>query len=140
MTKIFILIAALVRGAINLRIKLSEKGAANGVATLDASGKVPDAQLPDLAITDTFDAADEAAMLALTAQKGDVALRLDVPDAYILSAEPASVLANWKKLPHPVAPVTSVAGKIGAVVLVGDDITDLGSYTEFETEFNNGLL
>lgn len=64
----------------------------------DSNGKVPVAQLPAVAITDTFPVSSEAAMLALTAEKGDVAIRTDINKSYILMQEPANVLANWKEL------------------------------------------
>lgn len=138
--KILVQLAARIRDAINLRLKLSEKGAPLGVATLDANGKVPESQLPAIAITDTNVVADEAAMLALTAERGDVAVRTDVSKTYILKAEPATVLANWEELKTPMSPVQSVAGKTGTVILDAADITDLGSYAEFLTEFETGLL
>ena len=133
-------LAVLIRNAINLRVKVSEKGVANGIATLDANAKVPESQLRAIAITDTFVVADEASMLALVAERGDVAVRTDVSKSYILKTEPATTHANWEELRTPASPVQSVAGKIGVVTLVAADITDLGSYTDFETEFNNGLL
>ena len=96
-------------------IPLTEKGAANGVATLDANGKLPTSQLPPLAVSDTFVVASEAAMLALTAQRGDIAVRTDINQTFILSAEPATSLANWQQLLSPSTGVTSVFGRTGAV-------------------------
>jgi len=84
-------------------------------------GVIPTNQLPPLAINDTFTAASQAAMLALTAQVGDIAIRTDTSTTYILSAEPASTLANWKAFLSPAA-VASVAGKTGVVVLAAADI------------------
>ena len=133
-------LATLIRNAINLRVKLSEKGVANGIATLDANAKVPESQLPAIAITDTFVVADEPAMLALVAERGDVAVRTDVSKSFILKIEPASDLINWEELKTPMSPVQSVAGKTGTVILEGADITDLGSYAEFLAEFEAGLL
>lgn len=138
--KILVQLAARIRDAINLRLKLSEKGAPLGVATLDANGKVPESQLPAIAITDTNVVADEAAMLALVAERGDVAIRTDVSKSFILKIEPASDLINWEELKTPMSPVQSVAGKTGTVILEGADITDLGSYAEFLAEFEAGLL
>lgn len=79
-------------------IPAGEKGANNGVATLDADGKIPATQLPSLAINDVFSVSSQAAMLALDAQRGDVAVRTDISKSFILSAEPASTLANWVEL------------------------------------------
>src|SRR5690606_20241204 len=68
-------------------IPLSQKGANNGVATLDASGKVPENQIPAVAIVDTFVVNSQAAMLALTVQKGDIAIRTDINKTFILQQE-----------------------------------------------------
>jgi len=95
----------------------SQKGAANGVATLDSGGKVPVAQIPATAITDTFVAGTQAAMLALTAEIGDVAVRTDLNKSFILRVAGASTLANWQELLTPTDAVQSVDGMTGAVVL-----------------------
>lgn len=84
-------------------------------------GVIPDAQLPPLAILDTFVVASQAAMLALTAQKGDVAVRTDINQTFRLTANPASTLGNWQVMPAAGA-VTSVAGKTGTVSLVKGDV------------------
>lgn len=71
-------------------------GVANGVATLGADGLLPVSQLPPLAISSTFTVASQAAMLALTAERGDVAIRSDLSGAaYILTADAPATLANW---------------------------------------------
>ncbi|MFM2092009.1 MAG: hypothetical protein RLZZ127_2498 [Planctomycetota bacterium] len=100
------------------KIAATEKAAANGVATLDAGGKIPTSQLPALAVTDTFVVASEAAMLALTAERGDVAVRTDLSKSFILVAEPASTLGNWQELlAAGSASVLSVNGQTGAVTI-----------------------
>nr|DAW17360.1 MAG TPA: hyaluronidase [Caudoviricetes sp.] len=68
------------------------------ISKLDSSGKIPTSALPDISITDTFVVASEAAMLALTAQTGDVAIRTDVDKTFILKTSPATALANWQEL------------------------------------------
>lgn len=108
--------------AVAAKINASEKGAANGVATLGADQKIPESQLPAVAVTDTFEVASQSAMLALTAERGDVAVRSDLNKTYILKAEPASTLANWVELRTPTDAVLSVAGKTGAVSLVKGDV------------------
>lgn len=114
-----------------------QKGQPNGLAPLDSGAKLDGAFLPDLAITDTFVVASEAAMLALTAERGDVAVRTDLNQSFILTAEPASALANWQELLTPTSPVTSVFGRVGAVVAqtgdytfaqIGSKPTTLGGY------------
>ena len=78
-------------------------------------GKIAASVLPSLAITDVFPVASQAAMLALDAQRGDVAVRSDIFATFILAAEPASTLANWIALPVPTDVVQSVAGLQGAI-------------------------
>jgi len=104
------------------KVDKTARGAANGVASLDASGKVPASELPAIAITDVFTVASQAAMLALTAERGDVAVRSDLNKSFALAAEPASTLANWVELRTPTDAVLSVAGKTGAVTLAKADV------------------
>lgn len=82
-------------------IPTSQKGAASGVATLDGDAKVPLAQLPATAITNTSVINTESAMLALVAQVGDVAIRTDISTSFILKDEPASTLSNWQQIMTP---------------------------------------
>lgn len=103
-----------------------------GLATVATSGSAADltgvlntAQLPALAINDTFEASSQTAMLALTAQRGDIALRTDINRGFILAAEGASTLANWKQISGG-SDVISVAGRTGLVVLNKSDV-GLGS-------------
>ena len=103
---------------------IANKGAANGYASLDGAGKIPATQLPASAITDTFVVATQAAMLALTVEKGDVAIRTDVNKSFILQKEPATVLANWQELRTPTDVVQSVAGRQGTITLTSADLTD----------------
>ena len=110
--------------ALALKLDQTTKGAANGVAELDGSGKVPSSQLPAIAVTDTFVVASEAAMLALTAEKGDVAVRTDLSKSFILSGSDASVLADWTELLTPTDAVLSVNGQTGSVSLDTDDISE----------------
>lgn len=109
--------------AIALMIPLTQKGAANGVATLGADSKIPVSQLPATAISDTFVVANQAAMLALSAQVGDVAVRTDLNKSFILRAEPAGTLANWQELLTPTDVVQSVFGRTGVVVAQTGDYT-----------------
>jgi hypothetical protein len=101
----------------DLMIPLTQKGVANGVAELDADGLVPVHHLPALSITTTQVVTSQAAMLALTAQTGDVAVRTDVNKTFILTATPASTLGNWQELLTPTDSVLSVDGLTGAVSL-----------------------
>lgn len=95
--------------------------ATSGSASDITTGTLPSAQLPDLAITDVSVVASQAAMLALTAQKGDVAVRTDNSKTYILSTNSPGTLADWKEITAAGA-VTSVNGNTGTVVLAKSDV------------------
>lgn len=101
----------------------SQRGQANGYASLNANGKIPNSQIPALAISETFIVANQAAMLALTAEQGDVAIRTDINKSFILRQEPSTTLGNWSELLTPTSPVQSVNGLTGTVVL---DKTNVG--------------
>lgn len=78
------------------------RGQLNGVASLDGSGKVPDAQLPALAISDFLGTVgSQAAMLLLVGQPGDWCIRSDLGTTWIVTAVPSSVLANWQEISYP---------------------------------------
>jgi hypothetical protein len=105
------------------RIAVTQKGAANGVATLDANGKLPQSQLPDVAVSDYLgDVANEAAMLALVGGNGDFCTRVDLGTTWIVVGVPTSLLSNWRQLGYPASPVTSVAGKTGSILLNKSDV------------------
>jgi hypothetical protein len=116
--------------------QVSKKGVANGYAPLDASNLIPTAHIPPLAISEVFVVASEAAMLALTAQVGDVAIRTDINKTFILSAAPASTLANWKEV-MATGQVVSVNGKTGVVTIT---LAELGGVaTSRQVIAGNGL-
>jgi hypothetical protein len=95
-------------------------GAVNGIATLDANGKLSSGQVPSIAITDVFVVADIAARDALTGiEEGDVAKVSDagagLPKTYIYDG------SSWIEIESG-SDVDSVNGQTGAVVLESDDI------------------
>ena len=87
----------------------------------DLTGTIPTSALPPLAINETFPVASQTAMLALTAQRGDIAIRSDNGRTYILASDSPSTLADWKEI-SAAGQVTSVAGRTGAVVLTKTDV------------------
>lgn len=104
-----------------------QKGFANGVAMLGSDAKIPTSQLPALAITDTFPVASQSAMLALTAEVGDVAVRTDLNKSFILKTAGASTLANWQELLTPTDSVLSVNGQTGAVSVTASGLGALAA-------------
>jgi hypothetical protein len=99
-----------------LKLDASQKGVANGVASLDINSKVPASQIPVVSFQSANVVANESAMLALsTAVIGSIAIRTDVNENFVLSASNPSVLSNWVRLAIPTS-VTSVNGYAGPTV------------------------
>lgn len=114
-------------GIATAAIPSSQKAAANGVATLGADSKLPAAQLPALAVTEFLgSSANQAAMLAKTGETGDWTTRTDLGTVWIITGADPTQLSSWTQMTYPTAPVTSVAGRTGAVVLAKADV-GLGS-------------
>lgn len=92
------------------------------VVIVGADGRIDSSLMPDLAISDVFEAGSQTDMLALNAQRGDICIRSDEAKTYVLSASPASELANWKWMKTPDSAVLSINGQTGAVVLSAANI------------------
>lgn len=83
------------------QIPLSASGVPNGVATLNASGKLPDSQIPELAKISTFEVTGSNELVTLDssgAQQGDIAIDTVGKETWILTINPASTPENWKKI------------------------------------------
>ena len=93
-------------------------------------GVVPTSQIPAIAISEYLGAVgSQAAMLALTGQRGDWCLRTDgLPNTgqWILGADNAALLSSWVQIPLPTVPVQSVNGKAGVIVLGTGDLAESG--------------
>jgi hypothetical protein len=115
----------------------SQKGAANGVATLDGTGKVPSAQLPSY-VDDVLEYANLAGFPG-TGESGKIYIAIDTGweyrwsgSAYVrIVASPGSTdavpegstnLYFTNARAAAAAPVQSVAGKTGAVTLAKGDV------------------
>lgn len=119
----------------------TKKGAANGYASLGADGRIPSAQLPLIAIVDTFTAATQAEQLGLTVEKGDVCVRTDLSKSYINFTGNNTTMSDWQELLNPESSVVSVNNKTGAVTLTTSEITE-GSklyYTEDRVTANTNV-
>jgi hypothetical protein len=98
-------------------------GTTNGTIPIIGSDNKLDASiLPSITISDTFVVNNQTAMLALTAQTGDVCVRTDLSKSFILKVNDPTILANWQELLTPTDVVTSVAGRVGAVTLTKSDV------------------
>jgi hypothetical protein len=104
-------------------------GITNGtIPIIGADGKLDSSIMPSIVITDTFVVASQTAMLALTAEVGDVCVRTDLSKSFILRLSPASTLSNWQELLTPTDLVQSINGKTGVVTLTASDVS-LGNVT-----------
>ncbi|MGI9302731.1 MAG: hypothetical protein ACR2RB_08505 [Gammaproteobacteria bacterium] len=105
---------------VDLRLLAAEKGADDGVATLDGNGQVPISQLPALAITDIYPVADITARNLLMPQKGDVAIIADAGGG--LMRTDIFDGTNWLPLflPTP-SSIGTVFGRVGNVVATAGD-------------------
>jgi hypothetical protein len=96
----------------------------NQVLLLDGAGRVPTVVLPPISITDTFVVANQAAMLALTVETGDVAVRTDLNKSFILRGTDPTLLSDWQELLTPPNAVLSVNGLTGVVVLTTTNVSE----------------
>lgn len=101
--------------AVKGKIGNSEKGVANGVATLDGAGKVPQAQLPGF-LDDVLEYANYAALPG-TGTAGIIYIDISNGKQYRWSGSAYASTGGGA--------VDSVAGKVGAVTLVTSDISGL---------------
>lgn len=109
----------------NNKIDLSQKASINGVASLDANGKIPSSQIPAISFSSGYVVTSQSAMLALSAAVvGSIAIRTDNSKNYVLSGLPATNLTNWLELLMPVA-VSSVNGRTESnITLTTTDIAE----------------
>jgi hypothetical protein len=96
-------------------VKQLEKGVAGGVATLDIGSRLPAAQLPALAVTETFVVSSESAMLALSAQIGDMAVREDSNQTFVLQGANPGLLSSWQEIVTPVPALSTLPDVDGTI-------------------------
>ncbi len=67
------------------KVDIIDIGVAGGVASLDESGKIPESQLPAIAVTDTYVVADNTERDALDVQQGDFVIVTGDNKTYVWS-------------------------------------------------------
>jgi hypothetical protein len=106
----------------NKPISTATQSALNLKADL-VGGVVPNSQLPSLAITEYLGTvANQTALLALTGQRGDWAIRTDTGSTWVLTTDGGSTITDWTELATPADAVASVNGFTGTVVLGPGDV------------------
>lgn len=117
---------------------IANKNIANGYAGLNSSGQVPSSELPSLVISNTYVDNSEASMLTGSRNVGDLSVRTDSTITLILKQTPSSNRSNWVIILTPSnAPVQSVSGRMGNIILVPSDI-GIPSLASGEFLTNNG--
>ena len=107
---------------LNKPISTATQNALNTKADL-VGGKVPTSQLPSLAVSEYLGAAaNQAAMLLLSGERGDWCIRTDLSSTFVLVSDGGSSIGDWQELATPASPVSSVNGYTGAVVLGASDV------------------
>lgn len=107
-------------GGIEYTLTIPQSAVAGLVSTLSnkadlVGGKIPTAQIPAVSLTEVHAVADTAERDALTVQEGDVAVVASESKSYIYDG------AGWLEI-NAAAPVQSVNGQTGVVVLTKGDI------------------
>ncbi len=111
------------QAALDLKADLTLLGAVSGIATLGVDQKLTASQLPSIAVTEFLGSvASQAAMLALVGEEGDWCIRTDTGLTYVITGPDPTQLSDWTSLSYPTAPVLSVAGRTGVVVLTSADV------------------
>lgn len=110
----------------NAQMLLKQNVKPNGTDSLILGNKINPIYMDDLFITDVFVVSSQSAMLALSAQRGDFAVRTDLGKTFVLKQSPATTLANWVEL-QTTSDVVSVNGKTGAVTIEISDLAGLQS-------------
>lgn len=87
-------------------------------------GVVPTSQIPAIAISEFLGpVSSQAAMLALSGQKGDWATRTDGGgSSWIITGDNPTQIGSWTRIVTPTDAVTLVNGQVGAVVLGAADV------------------
>lgn len=110
--------------------KLNKANLPSTVVQTGPDGKIDGSLMPSIAVVDTFPVPNEASMLGLQCERGDIAIREDLGKTFILTQMPPSTLSNWRELTS--TNVTSVNGKTGAITGLAasganNDITSLNA-------------
>ncbi len=102
-------------------------------------GLVPTSQIPEIAITRLLGTvASQAAMLALSGQVGDWAIRSDTGASWIITGSDPTQITDWTSVSYPAAPVQSVNGQTGNPILGYADVgAAAASHTHAQSDITN---
>lgn len=108
------------------------------------TGTLSSSVLPPVALTRSFVAASQSAMLALTTEEGDVVVRTDLNKTFIRNNGGSGTMTDFYEMLTPTDAVLSVAGEAGSIsagalrtaLNVEDGATADQSPAEIETAYN----
>ena len=110
-------------------LRKTQVGVINGVANLDAAGKIPSVQIPAISFSSVDVVNNLSEMLSLPSTRliGSIVVRLDSSKNFVLANLPASNRTNWIELVNPtnVQVVNGIAGT--NITLKKSDFTDLAN-------------
>ncbi|MCP4972814.1 MAG: hypothetical protein GY914_03960, partial [Prochlorococcus sp.] len=106
--------------------------------TASSAGTIHLTNLPATALTTVQTAVSQAAMLALTAEEGDVVVRSDQSKTYMHNGGSAGTMADFTELATPTDSVTSVDGATGAVTLNHDSLSGFVANEHIDWTTNQG--
>ena len=114
----------------------SNKNVAGGYSGLDSNKKIDESQLPKITVGNVYAVNNETEQLALSASRGDVAVRSDENKTYMHNGGSVGNMTDWTEMKTPSGEVFSVNGKKGDVLL---NIVDIpGLQTELDGKADAG--
>jgi hypothetical protein len=117
-----------------------QKAQPNGLATLDATGKVPLSQLSATILNDVFVVTTFADCLTTgSVTKGDVCIVTGTNLNYVLQSLPSTLAGSWQQLLVSPFPVTSVNGQTGNVNLLTTDVAEGANLYYTNTRARNSI-
>lgn len=142
-------VTSAIQTQLDAKVDDSEKGAANGVATLDGSGKLPSSQLPTSATEykGAWNASTNSPALADGAGINGDLYRVSVSGSQDLGSGSISFVAGdaiiyngsiWEKIPGEDI-IQSVNGATGVVVLDTGDIAENGNLYYTQARFDSAF-
>lgn len=115
-------------------IPTSQKGFANGVATLDSGGKIPALQIPAVALPQVYVVADATARLALSVQEGDEAIQTDDGYQFIYDG------SSWIQRPDRFGDVVGPGSATDFAIVRFDGVTGKALQNSNVTIADNGNI
>lgn len=116
------------------KIPLAQRGAANGVATLDSGGKVPVNQISQVVIVNVEVCGNESCQTSLDAYEGDVCSRSDEGKFYIHNGGIVGDMTDWYEM-TAIGSVVSVNSQTGVVTGLEETTNKQTTITDDDSKY-----